>query len=361
VARAVAAKTVQPELDDEEIEADDFDVPVEDDGDIRSKGTRHTHRDPFVEQVLKEQGFNFKYVEDLVSADFNDKASLENQNRIGGLIPDAIRRYRMVIRSGGSLPAGVHRKGRNGLLVVSGNHRRRAYESERVPFASYLLTDNDVLISRIHALGIELNSVNGESVPELDRILQALQLVNGGWKLHDASRKAAVSPAKVSAALNKEKAAYRAGAVGVIPEKWGALPQVVQNMLASIHTDEGFGAMLHLVIDAGLNKGDIDGIVQRMQTSKSAKRQVEIVQKVRESPEIQAMIRKGGKSRTKARGQAPTPRTVTARTLGMVDSIPDAAELEKYYPTEEERRELASSFDAAIKRLQVVRKELLRG
>lgn len=348
--------------DTDEVEAEEQDIAV-DDEEVRAKPTTHSRRDEGVELILKEFGLNFVYREGLIASDFDDRASLDNQSRFGGLKADAVNRYKLSILRGDVLPAGVHRMGaKKRLVVVSGNHRRKSFDKAHEPFASYELTDKDIPRARLQELTMRLNRDHGEPLPERDRVDQAVHLVlTTQMTVPEAAAECRVSAYKVTTAKRKQDAITRATTLGIRPEQWGKIPPSTQVELATTHTDEGFRALTLLTLDFGLSLPEVRDIMNQIQATRSGVQQERAVQAIRESPEFQKLARHGA-SRFKAkRGQHATPRSAATRTLSLIRSFPTARSLAPYCKTEDERREMAADIAKSIATLEATRKELLNG
>lgn len=319
----------------------------------------HPSRSPQIEQYLTDRGFTWEYRIGIPLKEFDEEKSLRNQARVGKPIDKGtVERYIIDLTNGDVFPALIAAEASKSrpLLIADGNHRFQAHKAAgRESVDAYVVIKASP--AAITTLTFEANTKHGLPTSEEDRLHQALYLMDAGLSAEDAARRLGLRPATLRAASNLAAVDRRADECRLNRNAWDRLPNSVKLRLGQISTDEGFGAMGKLVLDAGLRTEDVAKCVNDMAPLRSSAKQVEYVKAARLT--YAEHLQTGGKPGERATigRQARSGRHRYGMLLGNLAAMPEPNEIIGRM-TDDEKPEWLRRTDAAIQRLEKIREAL---
>ena len=314
-------------------------------------------RSPQIEQLLSSREFTWDYREGITIDAFDEERSLHNQARVSKpLDENTVGRYVTALTNGDIFPAIVcAEQGTQPLLIVDGNHRFAAHkrrETKRVD--AYVI--KGATAQQVTLLTFEMNTKHGLPSSETDRTHQALYLMDSGITAEDAARRLGLKAASLRAAQNMAAVDRRAEDAGINRRRWDSLASAAKLRLGQISTDEGFGALAMLTIDAGLATADISAAVNEMAKLRSSRKQVDYVTGLRSV--YGERLRSGGARDTPGVGrQTRTPRMILGMALGQMAALPEPDAIAERM-TEDDKLDYLKRIDSAMTRLTAIRDRL---
>lgn len=247
-------------------------------------------RDPKVERLFNDLGVTtFTLLPDLRISQIDVERGWKNQARIGPpLVSEQKEKYRIDRKNGANFPAivvvpiGGGRGSAKGKThyPIDGNHRLDAYiDNGDTTIPAYEVRAEQATLS---LLTMTLNVLNGLPPDRATRMMHAEAALNRGMSIQQASRFFSL-PQSTLAQLGKRRDDNdRAAAAGINLDEWLTLPTTARDLLARVHTDEGFVALYDLYRRTGMGKEDLADAVAQMNGTRAATKQREVAQRLQE-------------------------------------------------------------------------------
>jgi hypothetical protein len=309
--------------------------------------TAPTNRHPDVEAWLDDRHVTWTFEPELPLGQIDIPAGLANQARMEALDDDVVDRYTADIERGDTFPPVLlNRVGRK-LVPLGGNHRLAgANRAHRPTIAAYIVIAEPEMATR---LMYEDNRRHGLPPGEDERLVQAVHLINNGYKLDAAAEVVGLSRGKVERALGAVKADQRAAELGV--RTWALLPKTVRWRLGSIRSDPVFAEAANLAATTAMGSGDVYDMVTALSRTRSDKDALTLIGHLTEERAAQARKTAGGHIRQS------TPRS---RLIGNLTGVlcASATDVRAACPDAQARQALARRCDETITHLEQIRKTL---
>lgn len=313
---------------------------------------REASRRPELEKELTEHyGVSWSFTTQVSPATFDTDASLHNQARFEQLDPKTVETYKTAVERGDIFPAVVAYRNSSGrLVVIDGNHRLAAHRAANATLDVYDVdpaTDKRLLA----VMTFSLNTKHGKPTSEAERAYHAQYLVDNGATIEGAAEAVNLPARIVRAHVLNSSADRRASSVGIPAPQWEGLSPSIRKRLVTIATDEAFEEAVRLSLAARLTLDQVKEMVAGINGSRSAKRQVEMIQAYRDKWNEQLQAQAGG-ALNGAKTKTMNPKARIGMALGQLLTIP-GGDLDQfataYAPTE--RAEAAARMRQAGERL----------
>lgn len=310
--------------------------------------------DPGLEGRLRKQGVKFTRLANLSPDQVDEAASERNQARPEAIKPHLVAEYVTTLSDGQALPALLLQRAAKGRYsIISGMHRWKACAETGLRFNAYLV-DPSTPSTKIQELTYTENVPHGERTDVKTRVRQAFDLHDDGMSMADAARKLHVSPAAISDYKKVIEGRRQAKNAGVNLDRWEALHDSTKALILGIKTQEGFDALAHLVVDAGLSFTEVKEILASVNTSKSGKAQEETITQLRAA--YQDRIVSGGKAYKPGPGKRRSPRTGFEALLTTALSV--RPEMLAEYYDERDRDAVNARIDSTVKALRAAQEAI---
>lgn len=318
-------------------------------------------RNPQTEQHLTDRGFTWGFMA-VKLGEVDEDRSLHNQARIGKPVESGtVDRYVTAMSQGSVFPAiilaetpGTSRR----YQVVDGNHRFQAAKQRDEDYIdAYVITG--AAPAAITLLTFEANTRHGLPSSTEDQIHQGLWMMDNGISAEEAARRlGGVKAATLRTAAKEAENDQRAEQYGINRARWDRLPRAIRGRLGQLTSDDAFGPMAQLTIDAGLGAADVTKAVTELNKLRTHASQQEYIKALRLG--CAASLQAGGTNL----GGTPGPgqrnrsgRTALAMSLGQIANLPPT-EVMVERMTDDEKPEWRERVRAAIERLQAVQMAL---
>lgn len=310
--------------------------------------------DARIEEDLDKKAVAWTFVAKVDPSQFDAERSLSNNARFTAIDEKRVEQYTEAMKRGDAFPPVVAHKQGNLFVITDGNHRLQAAIKAGKPLAVYDITGAESQV--IVLLSFEANTRHGLPTSEEERIQQALYLINNGATIPAAA--AAVNlPRKTVDRASQQATADRRFIDNNIPrltiEKLGV---PVKGRLSQISTDEGFVAMVDLVVRAKIGSNDVFKLVTEINELRSSDKQVAYVRDLEEQYASSIQGTGGGVLNGK---RVMGPRAKVGSSLTNILSLPDDLEELTSHWVGPEREEQAKRMKAAAKRLNELSRALL--
>lgn len=311
-------------------------------------------RNPQLESMLTERGFSWDYREGVAIDEIDHERSRHNQARLHKPIDGGtVERYTQALGNGEVFPAILvaETSSTAKLLIVDGNHRDEAHQrAEMKTIDCYVITGASS--QAITMLTFEANTRHGLPSSEADRLHQALYLMDNGISAEEAARRLGLKVGTLRTAANIAAVDRRADEVGLIRPRWDRLPVGTKTRLGQLSTDEGFGEMAKLAIDAGMKTDEVSSYVGQANALRSSKKQVEFVKALRAT--LSEALQVGSTADVTTRGrQTRTGRYLYRAALGQLAVLP-APEAIVERMTEDDRSSFIEQTQEALRVLTTI-------
>lgn len=309
--------------------------------------------DSRLEQKLADLGLVADHMLEIGLHQFDEEGSLHNQARLGEPIDLAhVAMLATKIEDGGDVPAILAHERNPGdpLLVVDGNHRLQATKkARRDAIDAYVVRGNEPSTRRaVELLMYQLNAEHGKATTIEERVHHALNLYDRGVSLKDAAKAVSAPYAKVLVASALQEAGQRADRMGVSRSRFDKLPPSQRKRLNQLRTDEVFGAMAKLTIDAGLSAEDFTNIMAELTDISSFDAQMTYITTARQAYGTQIQT---GKADGEGHGrQRMSPRKSAILTLGRIENLSPPQEIMERL-TPDDKLDLKHRTKSALERL----------
>lgn len=231
-------------------------------------------RDPKIETWLDSRSVTWRFEEGVPLSRIDKELSRANQARFVPLSDEDVERYSLAIIDGAEFPPLVGYERKDKIILIDGNHRVAADELAEV-------THHDIYMVKGAAptflvLTYEANNQNGRPNTKDERLAHGLHLAAAGASMRSAATAVGVPVNQLKYAHDIQRGFERAQSlkIGRLYEK---LPQGMRARLANIRTDAAFVATVKLVAVAPLDTSEVSELVTTINSSRSEKRQLEIV------------------------------------------------------------------------------------
>ena len=312
---------------------------------------------PEIEKWLR--GWNVDYAIQKVSLDRVDIArSMKNQARIGDVIDkDLVDRYTAAMSDGDDFPALVFWRNQLGqYIVIDGNHRLHAAINAHFESVDGFVVEGASALT-VTGMTFEANVRHGKNVSDIERVHHAMWLVDNGMSLPEAAKRLNLSPSLLRKTKSEIDATRRADAAGINRRDWEMLPPTIRVRLFNVSTDEGFIAATRLCVDAGLGAEATFKLVAEMNDSKSAAKQLAVVELARDEYSDRISERRAGDMSGTKGIRVRSPKTAWKSTLGMIGALPPMTSVLEH-TSDAEREELAVRLGDMLTSLQKALAEL---
>lgn len=328
----------------------------------RSKSKIGKSRRPEIEERLAEEfHVSYEYRTSVPTSEFDLDRCLANQARFEPLNKSQVALYAEAMQRGDVFPALIaYRPGRAAgakLITIDGNHRLFAAvqtETENQTVDVYEI-ERGTRPATINRMTHAFNARHGLGLSEEERVAAAVYLIDNGATAPAAAAEANAPLRLVKVAMLKKKANERASDVGVDVREWEALPRTIRTRLLNISTDEGFKDAVHLAYIAALDADQVTELVALLNTSKSSRKQREVVRVETDRWSERIQDRAGGVlgSTTRA-GKTPTIKGRLSMVIGNLLTLPeDYSSLASAY-SPAERPEQVERLRACAKRMEML-------
>lgn len=316
-----------------------------------------TNRRQDIEDMLIENQVTHTYREGISTRQFDQEKGLRNQARLGKPLNEiVVAQYKEAIENGDIFPPLLVERQGDKYVALDGNHRLRAHAQAGEAVDVYICEGSRQQLTLLTFLG---NSKHGLPSSTEDRLHHALHVVDNGMSQSEASRLFSVPKRDLAKAIAKQNANRRADDAGIRRPDWECIPVSARARLNNVHTDEGFRAAVKLTREAGLGTEDVFKMVGRMNETKNASRQVQIVDALRlQYSEHIAAVRTQGATNRPGKKAASSPRARLASVLGMLTALPPPEAYEALDIPEDTLKDLVGKVDNALASLQALRGSL---
>lgn len=235
-------------------------------------------RAPEIERWLDDLDVGWAYLDTLLLAAVDERASMRNQARFEALDRETVDRYADDMRRGDQFPAVIVRAKGKAFVILGGNHRYAAAKAARVPsLDAYVVDCSDETALRI---SYEDNRRHGKTPTAAERAAHAVHLVTLGWTQAAAAQVVGVSQTTVSNALAVQAFAQRCTAVGLKPRD--GLADSTKARLMNVKLDAAFGEAVRLTADAALGGNDVGDLVAKLNKARSEGEALDLLREARE-------------------------------------------------------------------------------
>lgn len=321
----------------------------------RSTEANRGRREDIEIELAEKYHTDYVYTSGVPTEQFDIDRSLHNQARFESLDEPTVAAYQEAVERGDRFPAVIaHRPGRAAdpkLVIIDGNHRLVAHHRAGARIDVYEV-DRATKAPLVALMTYAFNTRHGRPTSEEERTVQAVYLIDNGATHEQASAAVNVPLRLVKKAVAKASANKRADEVGVDRREWDALAQGSRSRLLSITTDEGFYGAAHLTYIARLNSEEVFDLVALLNTSRSAKKQSQLVKSETERYQDRVQSVAGGVLSGGTDRRTMTPKARLSMMLGQLLALPeDHASLARAYAAEE-RVDIAGRLVDAAERLR---------
>lgn len=255
-------------------------------------------KDPRFESWLTREGVTFHYAAKIPLSNFDDKASLGNQARLGKpLIEERVQQYATAFEQGAEFPALIAYQGKDGkYILIAGNHRLAAAQlTKRRDLDAYVVEIDDAYIVR--RLTVAANSQEGMGTTREESIIQALDLMQ---RFKRSAAEVAPSfnlkPAVLDDAMRRKRAAERLTKLGVPTVRLS--PSTLQ-VLGSVKNDNALKDAAKLVNSTRLGWDRVTRLVTEVNDRRTEEAQREVIQQWSQRPDIKRLRAESRGGRTK--------------------------------------------------------------
>jgi hypothetical protein len=323
----------------------------------RSKAALRGRRSEIENELSDTFHVDYEYRMQVPVDDFDIDRSLANQARFQALDEPTVALYQEGVERGDSFPAVIaYRAGRAAsakLVIIDGNHRLVAHERAARPVDVYEI-DRGTRAQAISLMTFAFNTKHGRPTSLAERLEHAKFLVDNGASQDTAAAAVNVPLRDLKRAMTKAKSDERAKEVGADPREWEQISQSGRHRLLNVSTDEGFLDAIHLAYIAQLNAEECFELTTLLNTTKSGRKQSQLVKAERER--LAERIQGVGGGVLKGAGatshRAMSPRARLGIVLGQVIALPEDFDSLARAFGESERSESAQRVLAASERLR---------
>ncbi len=224
-------------------------------------------KDPRVEQWLDKAGVQWHYEANVPLSEVDEDASLKNQARFKAINSDHVTELAIQVLDGYELPALVaYRSKQKKLIIVSGNHRFKAYQEAVLKKADFYVVDiaHPWVIERITMSANMIESILPLTMEE--RIEHAMYMVNKlNMTAESAGREMCLAKSTLGTAMHAEEVKSRLVKMGV--EEVSTLPTGTKAALWRIKQDSALLAAAKLAVEAKLSTAETVELSNRLQKS----------------------------------------------------------------------------------------------
>lgn len=309
-------------------------------------------RDAETEALLNKCNVDYSFDPEVPLSRIDKLKSLQNQARLEPINQEVVDVYTADLNRGDTFPAVIllDPGGRAKLRILGGNHRYFAHEAAGLKtIRAYVVRAEPEVALRIT---YEDNRKHGLQPSLMEKIMQAIHLIDTGWGVREAAASVGVPEARISQERSMVKASRRAKDLQIDSERFNALPKHTRYALGQIRSDPVFEEATSLTFDARLGVDDVKALCLRLRAARSDNDAMQILGLERE--ELQNRIQRTGG------GKIRKPRTARAVVMVALKEIRHKAvsDVLSSSPTPEAKAELRKEVDATITHLEAVRKAL---
>lgn len=267
-------------------------------------------RHPPTEKLLDAWKIKWDLVRHIPTSHFDHSTSLTNQARFDPINPERVKQYRADLRDGAVFPAVVAtQETRSGqtttYYITDGNHRLRAHSEEGQAVAAYVLAE-DTDPTLVVQLTFVLNKTHGLALSDEEKLSHAAQLHGMNYSIKDACQMMGIqNPNRLETYLNLMRADRRRRTAGVPDQTWKAIrSETAKIRLAAVKTNKGLAALAELVVDAGINGGDVSKLVREVNEHFGTAEQVEYIRDLRDQylPDGKPLVNRAGQNTGRGMG-----------------------------------------------------------
>ncbi|HKE98546.1 MAG TPA: ParB N-terminal domain-containing protein [Actinomycetes bacterium] len=228
-------------------------------------------------------------------AAFDLSTSVRNQARLEGkLDKEYVAALARSLVDGAKLPPLIAYRGRNGLVVIDGNHRlRAALDVGETVFDVYLIETDD--LNLLELMTRTCNAATGGKPISREHVYeQALVLLDAGHSLTEVAQRLRLNDSTLRDHKRERVAARRLKDIGV--QGWDGIKPSTAAVLAPLQSDEVLRSAAELVVKAGLTHTAASELVERLKVAGSEANALAIVRAEREAYRSKLQDAAGGRS-----------------------------------------------------------------
>ncbi len=233
------------------------------------------------ESWLKSHGATYTF--GTINLEQVDKvASHRNQARVSGPINDeTVVLYAAAIEQGDQFPPLVVNQKKDGkFVVIDGNHRVAAYELNDVQTSEAYIV-SDINETQRLLLTFEANTKHGLATGLQERLRQAVNLVEMGATMVEASKNLGLPFSRVQNAVAQFRTDKRLTQLGV--PRWDRIPTTTRRRLASITSNTVLAETARLAVESQMSGAELENLVVRINTKKASEsEQLAMIEQERE-------------------------------------------------------------------------------
>lgn len=262
------------------------------------------------EHWLEAEGVAYQYFDRVPLGQFDLAASKLNQARLECPITDeVVDEYAIAMRAGAVFPAVIAHEGKNGFVIIDGNHRICAAGlAGQSTFDLYLVLIQDVRVW--DRLTRSANTLEGRRLPREALIQQALYFhAVYGEAFPALAKRFQVPENALKQADRVQRTQRRLAAYGVSPT---CLVPTNLDALSALENDPALVAATQLARDAQLTKQMLRSLVRAVQDKHTEADQLAVVAEWSKQPSVVSRIAVGSRGKVRL---PDTKRTKLLRNL----------------------------------------------
>lgn len=309
--------------------------------------------DAKIEEYLDGRGITYEFLPNVAPSQFDSEKSLRNQARFIAVDEARVEAYAESMKNGDKFPPVIAYGKHDALVVADGNHRLQAAIKANKSLGVYLL-GKDTPGQTVTLVMHEANAKHGLPTSEEERVAAALYLMDQGANVSTAAAALSLPRRILNAASAKRTMDQRFHDNGIAPLTVEKLGEGVKRRLSTITTDEGFVLAVGLCLKAHLSSAETNELVNDVNESRSASKQVDVVHRWTEEMSERIGGSGGGAFTRPPRG----PKARVNQALGTVLNLDENLDEIIQSWQEPEREEAAKRMRAAARRLNEMAKAL---